>query len=128
MHKMEEIMDTAAYLPYIDVADCLNRVRGNKKLFLMMLKSFKADPIFPKAYAAALQGDRAGAQMQMHTLKGVAGNLSLKRLYELVVPVEAALKAEIPDLADFKPVEEAFEKTLAAIDGLLADYAAEGAI
>lgn len=121
-------MDITAYLPYIDIADCLNRVRGNKKLFGMMLKSFKANPIFPQAYAAALSGDRAAAQMQMHALKGVAGNLSLKTLYELVVPVEAVLKTRMTDIEDFTPVREAFEKTLALIDDLLAQMSAEGAI
>lgn len=121
-------MDFTSYLPYIDVADCLKRIGGNKKLLLMMLKSFKANPLFPAAYAAALSGDRAAAQLHMHSLKGVAGNLSLKRLYELTVPVEAVLKTQMPDLKDFGPVKEAFETTLKYADELLVYFTSEGAV
>ena len=118
--------DASSYLPYIDIADGLNRIRGNKKLYGMMLKSFKANPMFPQAKAAVEAGDLKTAQMQMHTLKGVAGNLSLKLLFELVVPVEAVLKTEMVDISAIAPIEDAFHKTMALIDKLLEQYKAEG--
>ena len=123
-----EKMDVSNYLPYIDVNDCLNRIRGNKKLCAMLLKSFKANPHFNEAKAAALAGDLGKAQMEMHTLKGMAANLSLKRLYDLVVPVEMTLKSEMVPPEKLTPVEEALNKTLELIDALVAEFQAEGAI
>ena len=128
--KMDNVTNAAKdvleYMPFIDIADGLNRIRGNKKLYGMMLKSFKATPQFPQAKAAVLAGDLKTAQMQMHTLKGVAGNLSLKRLFELVVPVEAVLKTTMVPVSDLAPIEEAFDKTMVLIDELLAQLKAEG--
>ena len=114
------------YMPYIDMTDGLNRIRGNKKLYAMMLKSFKANPMYPQAKAAVLAGDLKAAQMQMHTLKGVAGNLSLRKLFEAVVPVEGVLKSEMVPASALQPVEEAFNKTLTLIDRLLEELKAEG--
>ena len=118
--------EAADYMPYIDINDGLNRIRGNKKLYAMMLKSFKANPMYPQAKDAVLAGDVKAAQMQMHTLKGVAGNLSLKKLFEVVVPVEGVLKTEMVPVSALQPIDEAFDKTLVLIDRLLDELKAEG--
>ncbi len=120
--------DYSAYLPYIDAAGGLNRIRGNKKLYAMMLKSFKGNPLFPDAKAAVVSGDLKAAQMHMHTLKGVAGNLSLKALYELIVPVEAVLKTAMVNAREMEPVEDAFNKTMTAIDSMLEALRSEGVL
>ena len=118
--------DIADYLPFIDIADGLARIRGNKKLYGILLKSFKANPMFPQAKAAVLAQDLKTAQLQMHSLKGTAGNLSLKRLFELVVPVEGVLKEKMVPVSALEPIEEAFNKTLSLIDRLLEQLKAEG--
>ena len=121
MDEAPKAVDYEKYLPFIDIADGLNRIRGNKKLYAMMLKSFKTNPVFPDAKAAVLSGDLKNAQMHMHALKGIAGNLSFKQLYELVVPVEAILKTTLVNPKELIPVEDAFVSTMGLIDSLIAE-------
>jgi len=120
------MIEAAEYMPYIDLNDGLNRIRGNKKLYAMMLKSFKANPMYPQAKAAVLNGDLKTAQLQMHSLKGVAGNLSLKELFNTVVPVEGVLKSELVPASALQPIDEVLAKTMALIDRLLDELKAEG--
>ena len=81
-------------IPGIDVASALKRLGGNKKLFQKLLGDFV------KNYAGAAQsvrnelnkGDINLAAELTHSIKGVAGNLSVDALYEAAAKLESGLR------------------------------------
>jgi two-component system sensor histidine kinase/response regulator len=78
----------------LDVADGLNRVAGNMKLYRSLLGQFveqQADAV--SAIRASLaREDFASAERLMHTLKGVSGNLGAKALSGLAAELERSLR------------------------------------
>jgi len=78
----------------IEVADGLNRVAGNRRLYRDLLAQFAA-----KQYDAAAQistalesGDRKLAERIAHTVKGVAGNLGIMEVQSVAQKLEKALR------------------------------------
>ncbi|MGE4292365.1 MAG: response regulator [Desulfovibrio sp.] len=78
----------------VDVRGALNRLRGNKALYVRLLQSFAAE-------CAAMSGDitrllgknqRPGAQRQAHALKGVAGNIGVVEVEQAAARLETILK------------------------------------
>ena len=78
----------------LDVADGLNRVAGNMKLYRSLLGQFveqQADTVV--AVRASLgREDLALAERLIHTLKGVSGNLGAKALSGLAAELERSLR------------------------------------
>jgi two-component system sensor histidine kinase/response regulator len=78
----------------LDVADGLNRVAGNRKLYRSLLGQFvdqQADTV--SAIRASLaREDSASAERLVHTLKGVSGNLGAKALSGLAAELERSLR------------------------------------
>ena len=68
----------------IDYAEGLNRFMNNEALFEKFLLKFPDDTSYQELTAALARGDCQAAFRAAHTLKGVAGNLSMKRLFEKV--------------------------------------------
>ena len=77
----------------IDVDDALARLMQNEGLLMRLLRAFLQDANFAQLQEALAKGDVSGAFTVAHTLKGVAGNLSLKRLYETLTPMVEELRA-----------------------------------
>jgi HPt (histidine-containing phosphotransfer) domain-containing protein len=77
---------------YIDVDDALVRMCGNKKIYAMTLNMFLSSEELDKFDEALLKNDLSGAGGCIHTLKGVAGNLSLTELYNQSEPLIQKLK------------------------------------
>jgi len=78
----------------LDVADGLNRVAGNVKLYRLLLAQFvdlQADTVSAVRTSLASE-DFALAERLMHTLKGVSGNLGAKALSGLAAELEGALR------------------------------------
>jgi two-component system, sensor histidine kinase and response regulator len=77
-----------------DVADGLNRVAGNMKLYRSLLGQFvdqQADTV-SAVRASLAREDFASAERLMHTLKGVSGNLGAKALSGLAAELERSLR------------------------------------
>jgi CheY-like chemotaxis protein len=78
----------------LDVADGLNRVAGNMKLYRSLLGQFveqQADTV--SAIRASLaREDFASAERLVHTLKGVSGNLGAKALSGIAAELERSLR------------------------------------
>ena len=66
----------------IEVEALLERSGGNEGLLFRLLGFFLKDDNFEKLEKAMESGDREAALTASHTLKGVAGNLSMEKLYE----------------------------------------------
>lgn len=83
-----------AQLEEIDVESGLQNVAGNKKLYKKLLKQFCEDfNGFETSLAANLaQGELEKCERQVHSLKGVSGNIGAVELYELAKQLEQSIK------------------------------------
>jgi HPt (histidine-containing phosphotransfer) domain-containing protein len=78
---------------YIDVDPALARIRGNTKIFKMILDAFLKDPEIEPLKKAIRAGELKEAASLAHKVKGVSANLSLTALNSKIVSIEAALEA-----------------------------------
>jgi two-component system, sensor histidine kinase and response regulator len=97
-----ELADTAVpvsspadALPVVDglnTTEGLQRVAGNAKLYLKLLRQFAADEhdAAQRIRQLLLTGDRATAERVAHTIKGVAGNLGVHNVHAAAADLERA--------------------------------------
>lgn len=83
----------------IDVQGALDRMMGNEKLLARLLGKFLDDTSFARLETALAEHDADAAFGAAHTLKGVAGNLSVATVYELAGRQCDLLRAGSPDEA-----------------------------
>ena len=106
--------------PGIDLDAAMKRMVGNRALLERLLGEFYRNygdggaPLFSKAGRAAIRdGDGQAALDYLHTLKGVAGNLSARDLHDACRDLETAVRAGETDGADGRLSR--LEKALAEI-------------
>ncbi len=87
-----------ADLPGIDVRRALDRLMGDRQLFVRLLIEFAKDysGVVGLIRESVANKDTASAGHIVHTLKGVAGNLSMTEVYAAAQHWEAALKKGDP--------------------------------
>ena len=80
----------------IDLAAALDRVMGDRAMFLRLLARFAGDyrDLIARLQAAIAAGDAVLAQRIAHTLKGAAGMIEALPLRRLALEAELALKAD----------------------------------
>jgi len=81
-------------IEHVDVAGGLQRVAGNKRLYLDLLSQFVAKQgIAGERIRQALEGgDRNQAERLAHSLKGTAGNLGINQIFDLAGNLERAIR------------------------------------
>lgn len=109
------------YLPYIDVNEGVARLMNNMKIYINVLKKFNGTPLLEDIMAAASAQDFEKLQYAAHTLKGSAGNLSLKRLYELSFSIETCAKESKDPGELISELQDAVSATAAAAEKLIAE-------
>ncbi len=67
----------------IDTDELFSRIMNNEKLVSLLLGKFLEDKNYEDLKIAFLKEDVAAAELASHTLKGMCGNLSQKRLFAL---------------------------------------------
>lgn len=86
----------------LDTKDGLNRVAGNRKLYLKLLRQFvdQQGPALEQIAEALGKGEEAVAERLAHTLKGVAGNIGAKEVQSAAARVEKLIreKAEAAEI------------------------------
>jgi two-component system, sensor histidine kinase and response regulator len=112
----------------LDVADGLNRVAGNRKLYRSLLGQFveqEADTV--SAVRASLAcDDFASAERLIHTLKGVSGNLGAKAVSGLAAELESSLRDRNASLeAGLSDLAAELARSIDAIRNSLAASAAD---
>ena len=113
-------MDDMELKQYVDTEKALERIRGNAKLFKTLLKHFLATQTqFDQLQTEIAANDREAASKSVHALKGVSANLSMTRLYEQCLPLEALLKSGDDVGETFSVYETTYEKTLECVNVLL---------
>jgi signal transduction histidine kinase/DNA-binding response OmpR family regulator/HPt (histidine-containing phosphotransfer) domain-containing protein len=109
-------------IPGIDIQSGLNRVRGNRSLYVKLVTTFCADYAegAMQIQKAMDQGDRESAQRLAHTIKGLSGSIGATELQEVAGHLEAAIKqgtsTDYRDLLD--PFDKALTKALALLEPL----------
>ncbi len=116
--------DLKPLLGLVDVGMALRRLGGNKGLFIQLLCDFVKDyaGATDEIKAALSCGDMAQVHSLVHTLKGIAGNLSATVLQSASQELEAAIKELPPDVGDTDPlssVQEEIENMEDALGQLL---------
>ena len=115
----------------LDIQAGISQLAGNTNLYIKLLTTFakQIDTRFFKVVDLldALEADStAGAfdevQELNHALKGVAGNLAAKTLFEISAQIDVLLKAQqCPSLQQRKALREAFSQTHIAISQYLGE-------
>lgn len=102
----------------IDVTDALARFMNNEGLMMKFLMRFPQDQNFQRLCKAMEEQDATAAYEAAHTLKGVAGNLSMKGLYAQVSAVVEDLRGG--DLAaaagKMEGLRASYQQTLDAVN------------
>ena len=80
--------------PAIDVEAGVERMMGNRQLYLRALARFRREyrHAGPSIRAALAAGDHMRAQRLTHTLKGAAGMIEAGALYASALALESALR------------------------------------
>lgn len=96
--ESEEVIAVLAQFG-IDYNDALRRMAGNAELYKKLTKHYAADENYIGFVEAMAQNDLDAAYAHVHTLKGVAGNLSFNTLYDLASQACVALRSDAPEEA-----------------------------
>ncbi|MFC1892112.1 PAS domain S-box protein, partial [Thermodesulfobacteriota bacterium] len=123
--KTEEQDHDLPEIQYIDMSSGLQRVGGNKKLYLSILTKFYRDyqDAAEQIKDALDKEDQELAQRLAHTVKGVAGNIGASDLQEAGGNLEASIKAGLSP--ENQKMLVPFDKALVQVLGSLKDFFGE---
>lgn len=105
MNEKSEIILQGAQ---VDTQEAIARFAGNSGLYEKFLLKFLSDDNYNRIGRAMERDDWSGMEEAAHTLKGVSGNLGMKRLYEACADMVTRLrkgdgsgaKAVYPEIQD----------------------------
>lgn len=96
----------------IDYEKAIERFAGNEGMFFKFLFRFPTEPTYQAILTEYEENNSEPLYEQLHTLKGVAGNLGIMSIYELckksMEAVHAEDKAEID--ASIEQIKEEYAK------------------
>jgi HPt (histidine-containing phosphotransfer) domain-containing protein len=107
---------------YIDIEEGRKRVMGNTKLYVKLLNKFKVDPNLEALLSAVAGMDYEKAQGLVHTIKGIAANLSLIELYKQSVEFESQIKNKEVKPGGPESFKTCFEETIKNVDKVIEQY------
>lgn len=84
MTEMEDSRKEALIRVGVNLDEALERFMGNEELLMRFLKKFVNDPSYQSLVKAMGEKNAKDAFEASHALKGVCGNLSIAKLFELV--------------------------------------------
>lgn len=110
----QELLESAG----IEVNDAVRRFSGNMVLYEKFLTKFLKDDSFERLKTSLVGNNAEEVFKAAHTLKGVAGNLGMKQLYEkseeMVVAYRNNHTEKFSEL--FQSVEKIYQKVCEAIE------------
>jgi HPt (histidine-containing phosphotransfer) domain-containing protein len=109
-------------LVYVNEEEGKKRVMNNDKLYVRLMKKFR-DETTLDGYSEFLDtGDWDKLKTLIHTIKGIAANLSLAELFKQSVNMEAHIKNDslTPDFTD--SYKECFAQTMIEADKVIKKY------
>ncbi|MCL2479973.1 MAG: Hpt domain-containing protein [Treponema sp.] len=108
---------------YVDYDDGLKRVMNKTALYVKLLGQFKATAKMDELTALLSAGDMEKAQIQAHTIKGMAGNLSLIEMYKQILELETQIKARNVDPGQIEKVQQVYAATVQEVERIIAQNA-----
>lgn len=105
---------------FVNFDEGVKRVMNNVKLYVRLLTKFKTDTRLDALEAALAAGDMEKAQVEAHTVKGIAANLSLSELFKQSLELETQIKAGALDPNQTETVKAVFASTLQEIEKVIA--------
>ena len=108
---------------YINEEEGIKRVMNNGKLYAKLLTKFKTDTNLDELSAFIQAQDWEKAQTTAHTIKGVAGNLSLTELFIQSLDVETQIKGKSLNPESFEKLKTCFAETIKAAEETITKYA-----
>ena len=106
---------------YVNLADGVKRVMNNTKLYVKLLTKFRDDTKLNDIEAALTAGDLGKAQSAVHTIKGVAANLSLTELFNKSLELESQIKSGAVSPSQIGTLKTVFAATLQEINKVIAE-------
>jgi HPt (histidine-containing phosphotransfer) domain-containing protein len=122
--EMTNVISGANGAIYINVDEALKRVMNNKKLFAKLLTKFKTENanLLDDTIKFVRANDYEKAKISIHTLKGIAANLSLTEFYKQIVEFETQIKGGATKSDTQDSLKECLDETLILADGVIAQY------
>ena len=108
---------------YIDEVEGKKRVMNNGKLYAKLLTKFKTDINLNDLVSFAENQEWEKAQGAVHTIKGLAANLSLKELFNKSLEVETQLKGKTLKPESLENLKTCFAETLIHAEKVIAQNA-----
>ena len=108
---------------YINDEEGKKRVMNNGKLYAKLLTKFKADTKLEALVAFVETQDWENAQSTIHTIKGIAANLSLTELFNQSLDVETQIKGKALKPESLENLKTCFAETLVHLEKVIAQYA-----
>ena len=101
---------------YVDVEDALKRIGGSMPLYKKLLASFTGGDHIAPLVDALNTGATEDASRLIHTLKGVASNLSLKKLSSAASELEHKIKDGTDHADALTGLKDAYQITAQEIE------------
>ena len=112
-----------AEIVYVNEEEGKKRVMNNGKLYAKLLTKFKADTNLNTLIDLTEAQDWEKAQVTIHTIKGIAANLSLTELFNRSIDVEAQIKGRALKPDAIEDLKTCYAETLIQVDKVIANNA-----
>ena len=119
-HSISEDIDNLNH-EILDTKEALNRIGGNETIYIKLLKQFslKYKDAFKDIESLRHKDDIKGLKDKIHEIKGIAGNLSAKKLFSTLNIINDNLRTEeILDNNIYKELENDFDSLFKEISNL----------
>jgi len=112
-----------ANVVYVNEEEGKKRVMNNSKLYVKLLTKFKADTNLDSLVDSVAAQDWEKAQAAVHTVKGIAANLSLTELFNQSLEAETQIKGKSLDNETLENLKMCFAVTISEVDKVIAKNA-----
>ena len=112
-----------AEIVYINEEEGKKRVMNNGKLYAKLLTKFKTDTNLDELNNSVETQEWEKAQAAVHTVKGVAANLSLTELFNQSLDVETQIKGKALNPESLDKLNACFAETLKSVEEVIVKYA-----
>ena len=109
-----------ANVVYIDFDDGVKRVMNNIKLYTKLMTKFRDSTKLDELESSLAAGDLEKAQIEAHTIKGVAANLSFPELFKQSLEMETQIKAKSVAPNQLETLKSAFTQTIIEVEKVIA--------
>ena len=117
--SIERHLDLDAFLPFINVKRGLENLKGNCKLYAVLLQSYLKNDLLTKIRDTVSDGNFREAIQYAQALKSIAANIALDDLRTKMQMLEESLRGSAPDDALMNKLEISTKESLKLIPNLI---------